>query len=60
MQRAERLVILTLAAIIGVLINKFDILIIAALLIIALFSNITAWQRLFFVYQVEKQRKEKL
>lgn len=58
MQRAERLVILTLAAIIGVLINKFDILIIAALLIIALFSNITAWQRLFFVYQVEKQRKD--
>jgi len=54
------LVILPLAAIIGVLNNKFYIPIIAALLIIALFSNITAWQRLFFVYQVEKQRKEKL
>jgi len=29
-----------------------------ALIIIALFSNITAWQRLLFVYQVEKQKKE--
>jgi|Deesub1362A_J573_1020465.scaffolds.fasta_scaffold00152_60 CDP-diacylglycerol--glycerol-3-phosphate 3-phosphatidyltransferase len=58
MQRAERLVILTLASLFGVLLKKFDPLMIGALIIIALFSNITAWQRLFFVYQVERRKKE--
>lgn len=58
MQRAERLVILTLASLIGVIFHIFDIVMIIALIIIALFSNITAWQRLFFVYRVEKQKKK--
>ncbi|HDJ22680.1 MAG TPA: CDP-alcohol phosphatidyltransferase family protein [Candidatus Aminicenantes bacterium] len=58
MQRAERLVILTLASLIGVIFHLFDLIMVIALIIIALFSNITAWQRLLFVYQVEKQKKE--
>jgi CDP-diacylglycerol--glycerol-3-phosphate 3-phosphatidyltransferase len=57
MQRAERILLLFLAAMIGSLFNIFDPAMIAALAIIAVFSNITAIQRTFYVKKVEKQEK---
>ena len=55
MQRAERMVVLFLGAMISVLFNIFDPAMIIALGIIAVFSNITAIQRTFYVKKVEKQ-----
>jgi CDP-diacylglycerol--glycerol-3-phosphate 3-phosphatidyltransferase len=55
MQRAERMLLLFLGAMIGSLFNIFDPAMITALAIIAVFSNITAIQRTFYVKKVEKQ-----
>ena len=57
MQRAERMVLLFSAAIIGSLFKIFDPAMIAVLAIIAVFSNVTAIQRTFYVKKVEKQKK---
>jgi len=57
MQRAERMVLLFLGAMIGSLFNIFDPAMITVLAIIAVFSNITAIQRTFYVKKVEKQEK---
>jgi len=59
MQRAERMVLLFTGAFIGALFNIFDLLIIGVLGIIAIVSNITAFQRIFYVRKVEKQLKFK-
>jgi CDP-diacylglycerol--glycerol-3-phosphate 3-phosphatidyltransferase len=55
MQRAERMLLLFLGAMIGSLFKIFDPAMIAVLAIIAVFSNITAIQRTFYVKKVEKQ-----
>lgn len=47
MQRAERLALLSLAAIIGSAFGAADAALIAALALIAVFSHATAWQRIF-------------
>lgn len=57
MQRAERLLLLFLGALIGSLFNIFDPAMITVLAIIAVFSNITAIQRTFYVKKVEKHEK---
>lgn len=57
MQRAERLLLLFLGAMIGSLFNIFDPAMITVLAIIAVFSNITAIQRTFYVKKVEKHEK---
>ncbi len=57
MQRAERMLLLFLGAIIGSLFNIFDPAMITVLAIIAVFSNITAIQRTFYVKKVEKQER---
>ena len=57
MQRAERMLLLSLGAIVGSLFKIFDPAMIAALAIIAVVSNITAIQRTFYVKKVEKQKK---
>ena len=59
MQRAERMLLLFLGAMIGSLFNIFDPAMIIVLAIIAVFSNITAIQRTFYVKKVEKQEKFK-
>jgi len=59
MQRAERMLLLFLGAMIGSLFNIFDPAMITVLAIIAVFSNITAIQRTFYVKKVEKQEKFK-
>lgn len=59
MQRAERLLFLVAGSIFGSLFNIFDPLMIGALIIIALLSNITAIQRTLHVKKVEKQKKSK-
>ncbi len=50
--RPERVVILS----IGLLLNKFDNVLLIALVIIAVFSFITAGQRLFFVWKKTKSK----
>lgn len=57
MQRAERMVFLSLGTIVGSLFKIFDPVMIGVLGMIALFSNITAFQRTFYVRKVEKQKK---
>ncbi len=57
MQRAERMLLLFLGAMIGSLFNIFDPVMITVLAIITVFSNITAIQRTFYVKKVEKQEK---
>ncbi len=59
MQRAERILLLFLGAMIGSLFNIFDPAMITVLAIIAVFSNITAIQRTFYVKKVEKQENFK-
>jgi len=59
MQRAERMVFLSLGSILGVLFKVFDPVIIGALLLIAVFSNITAIQRTFYVKKTERQKKSR-
>ena len=57
MQRAERIVFVSLGAIVGAVLNIYEPLIIGILIIIALVSNVAAFQRTFHVKKVEKQRK---
>jgi CDP-diacylglycerol--glycerol-3-phosphate 3-phosphatidyltransferase len=57
MQRAERMVFLSVGTILGSLFKVFDTVMIAILIFIALVSNIAAIQRTLYVRKVEKQRK---
>lgn len=59
MQRAERMVFLSLGSIVGSLFKVFDPAIIGVLIMIAVVSNFTAFQRTFYVKKVEKQKKIK-
>jgi CDP-diacylglycerol--glycerol-3-phosphate 3-phosphatidyltransferase len=59
MQRAERMILLVLATLIGIAFRVFDAAMIVGLIAIALFSNITAFQRTFYVRKIEQQRKLK-
>jgi CDP-diacylglycerol--glycerol-3-phosphate 3-phosphatidyltransferase len=57
MQRAERMILLVIATLVGIGFKVFDPAMIVVLIAIALFSNITALQRTFYVRKVEQQRK---
>lgn len=57
MQRAERIVLLSLGSLVGPLFKVFDPAIIGVLGTITLASNFTALQRIFHVKKVEKQNK---
>jgi len=57
MQRAERMVLLALGAIVGSALEVFDPVMIGVLIIIALVSNFTALQRTFHVQKIERQKK---
>lgn len=59
MQRAERMIFLSLGSIAGSIFKVFDPAMIAVLGIVAIVSNITAFQRTFYVKKAEKQRKLK-
>ncbi len=54
MQRAERMILLFLGSFLGALLKIFEPVMIAILVFIALVSNITAFQRVFYVRQQEK------
>jgi len=56
MQRAERLVILLLGNFIGLVFHCFNQAMIVSVVIIALGSNITAIQRLAYVYNYEREK----
>lgn len=53
MQRAERMVLLALASVVGSVFRVFDPAMIGMLIAIAVVSNITAFQRTFYVRKVE-------
>jgi CDP-diacylglycerol--glycerol-3-phosphate 3-phosphatidyltransferase len=57
MQRAERMALLLLGTIFGIVFNIFDPLMIGILLFIAVISNFTALQRTFYVRKVTNQRQ---
>ncbi|MDD8020531.1 MAG: CDP-alcohol phosphatidyltransferase family protein [Acidobacteriota bacterium] len=57
MQRAERLVLLILGTLIGLIINSFNQVMIITVIILAVASNLTAIQRIAFVYRQEKEQK---
>lgn len=56
MQRAERMALLLLGTIIGIVFGIFDPLMTGILLFIAVISNFTALQRTFYVRKVTKQQ----
>ena len=58
MQRAERFILIIAGALIGRIFHVFDIAMIIVLTAIALVSNFTAFQRIFFVRKVEIQMKK--
>ncbi|MFQ6038865.1 MAG: hypothetical protein ACE5LV_09650, partial [Candidatus Aminicenantales bacterium] len=55
MQRAERMVLLALGSLVGSAFGVFQEAMIGVLIAIALASNITAFQRAFYVRKVEKR-----
>ncbi len=57
MQRAERMILLALGAIVGSAFEVFDPVMIGVLIIIAIVSNFTALQRTFHVQKIERQKK---
>ena len=57
MQRAERMVLLSLGAVAGMTFNIYLEAVSAALILIALISNITAVQRIFHVRKMEMEQK---
>lgn len=59
MQRAERIILMALGTILGVVLKIFNILMIVVLLLIAFLSNLTAFQRIFYLKKEEKLRKAK-
>jgi CDP-diacylglycerol--glycerol-3-phosphate 3-phosphatidyltransferase len=58
MQRAERIVLIVIAALAGGIFRVFDIAMIIVLVAIALVSNFTAFQRVYHVRKVEIQMKK--
>jgi CDP-diacylglycerol--glycerol-3-phosphate 3-phosphatidyltransferase len=54
MQRAERIALLALGSLLGSAFKVFDPVMIAVLISIAVISNFTAFQRIFYVKKVEK------
>jgi len=59
MQRAERLLVLFLGTVVGVLFGVRDPALLAAMTAVAAVSNFTAVQRIFFVRKYERQRLAK-
>ena len=57
MQRAERIILLALGAVLGSIFNVFDLAMIIVLTMIAVISHITAIQRTFYVRKVENADK---
>ena len=57
MQRAERIILLALGAVLGSIFNVFDLAMIIVLAMIAVISHITAIQRTFYVRKVENADK---
>lgn len=58
MQRAERIVLIVIAAVVGGIFHVFDIAMIIVLAAIALVSNFTAFQRVHHVRRIESQMKK--
>ncbi len=59
MQRAERLVLLFLGTVVGIAFKVFDPAVLAVMTFIAVISNFTAVQRIFYVKRFENKRNSK-
>jgi CDP-diacylglycerol--glycerol-3-phosphate 3-phosphatidyltransferase len=59
MQRAERMILLIVGALVGSIFKIFDLAMIVVLGAIALVSNVTAFERTFHVRKIEIQKKSK-
>lgn len=57
MQRAERLGLLAIGSLLGSAFGEFDTVMIAVLISIAVVSNFTAFQRIFYVKKIEPLKK---
>ena len=57
MQRAERLVLLFAGTFLGLVFDVFDTAMMAVMIVIAMVSNFTAFQRIAYVRRWEKKRK---
>jgi CDP-diacylglycerol--glycerol-3-phosphate 3-phosphatidyltransferase len=60
MQRAERIALLALGSLLGSVFSAFVPVMIAVLIAIAVISNFTAFQRIFYVQKVEILKKSRL
>lgn len=59
MQRAERMTLLVIGALVGAVFKIFDLAMIVVLIAIALISNITAFERTLLVRKIEIQKNSK-
>ena len=59
MQRAERLILLILGTVAGIVFGILDPAILVVMVLIAVISNVTAVQRIFYVKRYEKSRLSK-
>jgi len=58
MQRAERIVLLIIGTLVGILSRRFDLVMSIAIIILAVASHFTAWQRIAYVYHFERKKKK--
>ncbi|MGB9892837.1 MAG: CDP-alcohol phosphatidyltransferase family protein, partial [Candidatus Saccharicenans sp.] len=58
MQRAERMVLLILGTLVGILSRRFDLILTITIVILAVISHFTAWQRILYVYHFEQKKKK--
>jgi CDP-diacylglycerol--glycerol-3-phosphate 3-phosphatidyltransferase len=57
MQRAERIVLLILGTLAGMIFHRFDLVMAVTIIILAVMSNITAIQRIVYVFRFERKKK---
>jgi CDP-diacylglycerol--glycerol-3-phosphate 3-phosphatidyltransferase len=57
MQRAERMVLLMFGTLVAIISGYFDAVMIGIIIFLALASNFTAWQRIAYVYKIEKGKE---
>ncbi|MDD8031265.1 MAG: CDP-alcohol phosphatidyltransferase family protein [Acidobacteriota bacterium] len=57
MQRAERMVLLMFGTLVAIISGYFDAVMIGVIIFLAVISNFTAWQRIAYVYKIEKGKE---
>jgi len=57
MQRAERIVLMIIGTLTGMIFKRFDLVMNVTIIILAVMSNITAIQRIVYVFRFERKKK---